>query len=116
VHVAAPEIETTSNDVLSRAGWRGLCLPSPASRGVPRLGTRWIWWRADRAAAAHYRRGGELSLAGYLRSLGGHPIEAEISCSDPLPFLVAAMRGLRRRLGAGTPATRASPSRSTAPG
>jgi predicted ATP-grasp superfamily ATP-dependent carboligase len=163
VHVAAPEIATASNDLLSRAGWSGLCelewkrhaatgelflieanpsraslnlalaeasgielltrlyrdaagLAPQAPRGAPRLGTRWIWWRADRASAAHYRRTGELTRMAYLRSLRGRPIEAEISWSDPMPFLIAMTRGLRRRLGEENAVTRASPSRSRAPG
>jgi predicted ATP-grasp superfamily ATP-dependent carboligase len=96
--VNLPLAEASGMEILTRAYREAAGLTSLGPSSAPRFGTRWIWWRADRAAAAHYVRNGELTRSAYLRSLGGRPIEAEFSATDPMPFLIAAARGIKRRV------------------
>ena len=112
VALAMPIAEAAGVELLHTVYRYVAGLPPPEPRSERKRGAKWIWWRADRASAAHYLRRGELGVADYARSLGGHPSEAEISLHDPLPFAVLAWRTLRRvaRL------TPRSPSRSTARG
>jgi predicted ATP-grasp superfamily ATP-dependent carboligase len=56
--------------------------------GLPREGRKWIAENCDVLSGLEHRRGGELTLPGWLRSLPGTQEAAWFSVDDPLPFAV----------------------------
>lgn len=80
-----------------------LGLPLPEGRTQTYGQAAWLDLRRDVLSAAHYCRQGELTPAGWLRSLRGPKAHAVFSLRDPLPFaLELAQSGAKaaRRLAA----------------
>jgi predicted ATP-grasp superfamily ATP-dependent carboligase len=65
--------------------------PIPAARPT-RLGVRWIVLERDLRAALEYRRRGELTIRGWLRSLAGPKVFGYWAWDDPRPALVRLLR------------------------
>ena len=81
-------------------------LPLPANLVQRYRGAKWIYLRHDLQAAFWHWRRGELSLAGWWRSVRGPKAEAVISWRDPKPFvadlahsIATATRSLLRARG-----------------
>jgi predicted ATP-grasp superfamily ATP-dependent carboligase len=77
----------------------------PAATEQRYAGVKWIYWRHDLQSAIVHARRGELTPAGWLRSVRGPRIEAVASRRDPLPFVAdvvntagAVLRAAGRRL------------------
>ncbi|MEK6720751.1 MAG: carboxylate--amine ligase [Chloroflexota bacterium] len=77
-----------------------LGLPLPVNRTQAYRGAKWIYWRHDLQASVVRIRRGELTVPGWIRSVGGRPIEAVGSVRDPLPFLLDIAGTVRALLGA----------------
>ena len=60
--------------------------PLPEARVQAYRGAKWIYWRHDLQAAIARIRRGELTPAGWWRSIQGPKFEAVFSRSDPVPF------------------------------
>jgi D-aspartate ligase len=71
-------------------------LPLPENRHQLFRGVKWIHMRRDVQAALHHWWRGDLTLAGWLRSLRGRKKEALFSWRDPLPFWADLVRVGRR--------------------
>ncbi|HET7473161.1 MAG TPA: hypothetical protein VFJ71_08565 [Candidatus Limnocylindrales bacterium] len=80
----------------------------PAATEQRYVGVKWIYWRHDIQSALVHARRGELTPAGWLRSVRGPRIEAVGSRRDPGPFVadvantaVAVGRGFGRAVARG---------------
>jgi predicted ATP-grasp superfamily ATP-dependent carboligase len=62
-------------------------LPLPENRTQTYQGGKWIQVLNDFKSAMYFRKQGELTMLGYLRSLRGIKVFADFSLSDPMPFL-----------------------------
>jgi D-aspartate ligase len=75
-------------------------LPLPAARQQRYVGAKWIEDRRDAQSALYFLRRGELTPAGWWRSVRGPKSHAVLSRSDPLPFVhdlvQSARKGVRR--------------------
>lgn len=75
--------------------------PLPAGRVQDYRGIKWINLRHDVQSALYFLRRGELTMAGWWRSVRGRKVHAVLSISDPLPFLFdlvqAGRKTIRRR-------------------
>ena len=71
-------------------GW-----PLPENRTQKYTGVKWIHFTRDCASAFHYWRKGELSLAGWLKSVRGKKAYAVLSIMDPMPFFADILRTVR---------------------
>ena len=60
--------------------------PLPEARVQAFRGVKWIYWRHDVQAAIARIRRGELSPAGWWRSIRGPKVEAVFALADPVPF------------------------------
>jgi D-aspartate ligase len=78
--------------------------PLPAARQQRDRPIKWMHVVRDTASATHYLRTGELTLLGWVRSVRGPKVYADLDLHDPGPFL-ADLRRLARlaaqRVGAG---------------
>ena len=68
----------------------------PETRRTPTGNVRWIYFDNDLSSAIQYWRLGELDLRSFLRSYRRPRYYADFSWRDPLPFLVAVLRMIRR--------------------
>lgn len=77
--------------------------PLPQARQQRYLGTKWIEDRRDAQSALYFLRRGELTPAGWWRSVRGPKTHAVLSASDPVPFVLdllqAARKAVRRAAG-----------------
>lgn len=71
-------------------------LPLPAARTQRHVGAGWIDLRRDLLSAAYYWRRGELTPAGWLRSIRGPKAHAVLSARDPLPFALELSQSARK--------------------
>jgi D-aspartate ligase len=73
--------------------------PLPANREQRYTGVKWIYLRQDFRSALYYWRHGELTIAGWLKSLRGRKVYAVCSWTDPLPFFLDLYRALVKAFG-----------------
>ena len=70
----------------------------PAAQTEYRVGLRFLVVGKDFRAFLHYRRRGELGFAAWARSVLTARVFPHLDPRDPLPFVLAVVRGLWRRL------------------
>jgi len=63
-------------------------------------GRRWVVGHMDMASSVVYRRRGDITVSGWLRSFRGVRETAWFALDDPLPFLSLWVRLVRRRMSA----------------
>ena len=78
-----------------------LGLPLPEQRTQSYRGVKWMHVRRDAQSAFHYWRVGELSLGDWYRSVRGKKTYADVSWSDPMPFLADVWREIGLALDPG---------------
>jgi predicted ATP-grasp superfamily ATP-dependent carboligase len=78
-----------------------LGLPLPEQRTQSYRGVKWMHVRRDAQSAFHYWRVGELSLRDWYRSVRGKKTYADVSWSDPMPFLADVWREIGLALDPG---------------
>jgi predicted ATP-grasp superfamily ATP-dependent carboligase len=73
-------------------------LELPTDREQRYVGAKWVSLRHDFNSGLAYRKQGKLGLREWMRSLRGRKAYAELSATDPLPFLLDLLQVASRRL------------------
>ena len=92
-------IADANGAAIAYAAYRDLAGLDPLPPRRRKRPVRWVRWSADRAAAAHYRRAGELGLLDWLWSIRPPVSWSTWAADDPLPYLAGLGARLRMRVG-----------------